>query len=560
MNQPAFQRLPQEPLSHRERGRGEGFFSLPLSFLAAFVTIVFALHSARAAGPEVKSLLPSGGQRGATVAVTASGNFPKWPVQAWVDRPGVTVTAAADKGKLSAAVAADAAPGVYWIRLHDADAAAAVRPFIVGTLAEVVEQEPNNTPATAQTVGTSTVVNGRLGSAGDADLFAVPLAKGQTLVAALEAHETLGSPFDGVLQIVGPRGNVVAYNHDQRGLDPEIAFVAPADGAYRVRVFGFPATPNSTIAFAGSDAYVYRLTLTIGPFVDYPWPLAVTRGRETRVELIGWNLPEPLKSIVVRSDGDSADIVDPQLANAVRVAVEPHETIVEVEPNALPSPQPIGLPVTVTGRIESPGDVDAFAFAGKKGEAVEFQLESRVLGYPLDGVLELTDASGKSFARVDDVGAARDAVLAFTPPADGQYRIAVSDLNRQGSSRHVYRLRGAVPQPDYEVTVDAESYVLPVGKPAEITLSIVRRNGFAEPIVFKATGLPDFVTTAAAESTPTGGASKTVKLVLNAASGAFSGPFRILAESGGPSKLARTATIPLPTRSARIADVWLTVK
>src|SRR5262249_2376486 len=142
--------------------------------------------------------------------------------------------------------------------------------------------EPNNSPQKAQLVSTLPIVaNGKLTPAGDVDVFAVSLVKGQTLVALFEAHETLASPLDGVMQIVSPTGNVLAFNHDTRGLDPQIVLTAPANGSYLVRVFGFPSAPNQSIGFAGGDQLVYRLTLSAGPAVDYPWPLAVTANQET---------------------------------------------------------------------------------------------------------------------------------------------------------------------------------------------------------------------------------------------------------------------------------------
>jgi hypothetical protein len=512
------------------------------------------------AGPEVKSWYPAGGQRGSTVEVTASGNYPEWPVQTWVSRAGVTLAAETDKGKIKAAIAADAAPGLYWIRLYDPRGSAAPQPFIVGTLAEVNEQEPNDEPAKPQAVSQlPVVVNGQLGATGDVDVFAVPLQKGQILLASLEAHETLGSPLDGVLQIVAPRGNVLAFNHDQHGLDPQVEFAVPADGTYFVRLFGFPATPNSTIGLAGSPQCVYRLTLTTGGLIDYPWPLAVTRGRETRVELVGWNIPDALRTILVRPEASPAEIFDPQLAGIATIAVEPHDTIAEIEPNDASQPQPIGMPVSVTGRIENQNDVDVYSFAAKKAEPLVFEVESRALGYPLDAVLEASDSTDKVLIRVDDTDGARDAVLVFSPPEDGVFRIAVSDLNHQGSSRHVYRLRATKAEGDFEVTTDAEAYQVTAGKPAEITLTIARRNGFAEEIAFKATGLPDFVTAAPAQSAGTGDSAKTVKLTLNAGAGAFSGPIHIVGESTGASKLTRTAVALIPGRAARTSDLWLTV-
>jgi hypothetical protein len=526
--------------------------SLAALILWAHISTLFA------AGPELRSLLPAGGQRGATIEVSAAGNFPKWPVQAWVDRPGLTLTPG-EKGKLTVAIAPDAAAGEYWIRLADPDGVAAPRPFIVGTLAEVGEQEPNNRPMQAQPVGSAVVVNGRFGDSGDVDVFAVDLEQGQTLVASLSGHESLGSPMDSVLEIVSTRGGVLAFNHDQRGLDPRLEFTAPSTARYLVRAFAFPAVPNSTIAFSGSDQYVYRLTLTTKSFVDYPWPLAVTRGRPTSLELFGWNIPAAGKSTMVRAEGSAADVFDLQGMLSDPVAVVSHAARCETEPNDLPGGEPIELPVTVSGRIEKARDVDVFRFDARKGESLTFQIESRALGYPLDAVLTIIDAMGKQLARVDDLPGTRDAALTFSPPADGSYRVVVSDLNQQGSMRHVYRLRATRTEPDFEVTADLLSYVLSPGKPVEITLAVARQNGFDEEIGFSVSGLPGFVTAEAAASAAQGDTAKSVKLKLNATAGAFSGPIRIAGQAAGTSKRLHSAGAPLPVGGRRTADLWLSV-
>ena len=131
------------------------------------------------AAPELRYLFPPGGQRGQTVQLTAAGKFPKWPVTCSVDRPGLVVQPQEKSGIFSVSVAADAAPGIYWIRLSDDSGAAAPQPFVVGTLPELAEVEPNDTLATAQPLGNDSaparavVVNGRLNKGGDVDLYAV---------------------------------------------------------------------------------------------------------------------------------------------------------------------------------------------------------------------------------------------------------------------------------------------------------------------------------------------------------------------------------------------------
>ena len=98
--------------------------------------------------------------------------------------------------------------------------------------------------------------------------------------------------MDAVLQVVSADGFVLAQNDDDVGRDPRIVFEAPAAGTYIVRLFAFPATPDSSIRFAGGSAFVYRLTLTTGGFLDHAFPLAVGRDGPRAVEAIGWNIPE----------------------------------------------------------------------------------------------------------------------------------------------------------------------------------------------------------------------------------------------------------------------------
>lgn len=534
-----------------------------MRFVASLV-ILAAATAAQAAPPTANYLFPAGGQRGQTVELTVSGAFANWPAKCWTSRPGVTVSAAADKGKFSAAIAADATPGLVWLRFYDAEGAAAPLPFIVGTLAETTEQEPNDSPQKPQTLSSpATVVNGRLQKRGDVDAFSVGLTQGQTLVAALEAHRTLGSPVDAVLQIVSPQGAVLAQNDDERELDPLLAFVAPATGNYLVRVFGFPAAPDTSISLSGAESYVYRLTITADGYLDAAFPLAISKDAPTTVELSGWNLPEAAKKITLAAAANQNEIelFEPSLAESLALPVEPHAVVVEAEPNPLDKPQAVAMPFTAAGRIAERNDRDAFRFAAKKGETLKFAVESRSLGYPLDAVLELFSADGaKSLARNDDAGKEPDAVLTYAVPADGEYQIVVSDLYRHFGPRYVYRLRAERLAADFRLSADAQAFTLAAGKPLEIPLKIERLQNFKGEIAFKLEGLPPGVELAPVKSLPGDDSAKAVKLTLSGGQEAFSGPIRILGEAPGDAgPIVREARAAIPNRGETLADLWFTI-
>ncbi len=198
--------------------------------IALFTLLAWAVPTF-AKPPTLDGLFPPGARRGRTIPVTASGQFEHWPVRVWCSTPGIEIAAGNEKGKLAVKVAETVPTGVHWIRLADDEGATPPRPFLVGTLQEVVETEPNDDPKQPQRLDSANVtIDGRLAQSGDVDGFAVRLTRGQTLVASLEANRRLGSPMDGVLQVVSPEGVVVAQNDDDHENDPQVVFVAPADG------------------------------------------------------------------------------------------------------------------------------------------------------------------------------------------------------------------------------------------------------------------------------------------------------------------------------------------
>jgi hypothetical protein len=504
-------------------------------------------------------------------------------VKVWTKDSGIEISPAPEKGKLTIKVAPEARVGVHWIRLYDDEGATPLRPFLVGTLPEVLEVEPNDDPTRPQPLtGDALTVNGKLARSGDVDGFALALRKGQTLVAALEANRHLGAPMDGLLQVVSADNFVLAENDDAPDRDPLIVFPVPADGRYIVRAFAFPAEPDSSIRFSGGESYVYRLTLTTRGFLDHIYPLAISRAATGEpaalaVEVVGWNIPEPARWRAVNLEHESTLIDEatgrlvldhPLLANAGALRVEPRATGVETEPNSLEQPQDLSLPVSISGRIDPPRDQDVYRFAAQKGEKWHIVVESRSLGQPLDAVLKVLDASGKVLSEVDDPGSrrrntTRDPELTFTVPADGSYRIVVRDLHGRGSFRQVYLLTIAPPTADYTLTLAADQFTLPPkrGEVLKIPVTVVRDDGFGSSIEVSANGLPDGVTASPATSAPTGASAKSVTLELKAApeQGPWSGRFRIVGRVKEGDEKPRAARAALVGSNAATEQIWLTV-
>lgn len=531
--------------------------------------------TAIAAPPTLSHLFPAGGQRGSKATITLSGKF-DWPVNVWA--PGLEVAAGAESGKLDVTIPADLPADRVWLRLHNAEGASVLVPFLIGQLPEITEQEPNNASKEAQAIAESSVtINGALARA-DVDGFMVSLAAGQTLVAAVHANTRLGSPMDAILQVASPNGTVLAENHDALGLDPRIVFTAVQTGPHIVRLFAFPAAPDSTIAFRGGDDYIYRLTVTTGPFVSHAAPLAVTATEPGLVRLHGWNLPaeltapiqpfggerlagfaelEPFGEIRASSEVRLGFAFSPEFAGAARVRLVSHAVVRDIPQSDAEHPLVITPPIAVTGCLQSPRQRDVYHIPLSKGQPVLITVDADELGFPVDPVLLLTDPAGNTAAEADDTGKHRDAALAHTPEQDGVYRLTVSDRYRHGSPRSFYRLTVRPEQPDFELTASADAIVIPAGKSAELPVNVVRRNVPGQdvgPITVTAVDLPEGVTIAEAVSEPKGPTAGKVTLTFSSSGSGSSGPIRLIGTAREPAEIVRGVRTP-----ARLGAAWETV-
>jgi len=552
--------------------------------VAAFMIwggFVLPASSAVAAAPKLTQLFPAGVARGATATVHAAGEFSQWPPQVWYSSPGLTFAAETEKGKWKVSAAPEAPIGTAWIRFYDAEGATGLRPFLVGLLPEVEEQEPNDTPKQLVAISLPVTINGKLVKGGDVDGYLVELKAGQTLVAAVQANIGLGSPMDGVLQLArrNDRGElyVVQQSEDNWGLDPRLVYTVPQDGVYAVRLFAFPAGTDANVGFAGADSFVYRLSMTVGEYIDYPWPLAATRGAAAAVQLIGWNLAaehrdtglerlvsNPIEPTTVFSVVPARiSLPAPSLVQEIGVVDSPVMILAE-EQEKERNESALGLPLVACGRIKNPGDTDSIRFLATKGKAVRWRLDSAVLGFPLDGHLSIYDPQGKLLAENDDSAAGRDPELTFSPTEDGTLLVKVGDVFEHGGPRHAYRLVGYEVQPDFVLTVPSDAISVAPGQSTELVVTVERRDGFNQPIEMRCEGLPAGVTAAAAVSQPEGDSAKTVKIVIQAEATTAAGaaplvPFRLTGTGGEPSR-TRKAEFVMSNPSYRNADLWLTIK
>jgi hypothetical protein len=96
------------------------------------------------------------------------------------------------------------------------------------------------------------------------------------------------------------------------------------------------------------------------------------------------------------------------------------------------------------------------------------------------------------YYRNDDGGPGygKDSLLHFTAPADGEYTLAIRDVQGLGGDQFPYRLTIRRPHPDYRLSVSPRNPNVPAGGAVPVTVTAFRTDGFEGPIDVRLEGLP----------------------------------------------------------------------
>jgi hypothetical protein len=506
---------------------------------------------AQADAPVTMYIFPAGGQRGTSVAFRVGGLYLHESCPFEMQGPGVEASPRIEQTKTiwfegpviplpdsqqaedyprdsagSVRIATDAPLGARAWRVWTDQGAVASRPFIVGDLPEVVEDEIDGAPIPVE-VPLPITVNGRIFPREDVDIWSFAARAGETITCTVLTNR-LGSPFDAQLEVRDSRGARLAENGPipPPGTDAAVRFTAPADGNYAVHI--------CDAKFGGLQHYVYRLTIRAGAFVEHIYPLGGRRGTSGRFELTGANLPGAAVEIALPHDARSPFTTRLELpagfSNPFALEVDDLSEVLEQEPNDEPGQvQTSPVPAVLNGRIDRPGDIDCWKFHATKGALLELDLCAARLGSPLDSVLSLADPAGKELARSDDIGGSQtDSFLQFTFPEEGTYLIQVADrFASRGGEAFAYRLRIAPPaSPDFRLHVATDALSIDRGGEAKLKLRAERLGGFIDPIQIEFENLPPGVSVANPQITASSGEIE-LTFKAEAASAAGAQPVRI---------------------------------
>jgi hypothetical protein len=510
--------------------------TLVLSSAIAWLAVgAIAPRSAHAAAPSLGSISPYGAQRGTEAEITFNGERLDDAQEIFVYYPGIEVKkleVVNDKSvKTTLAIAPDCRPGIHAFRVRTASGISNLRTFMVGTLPEVAEVEPNSEFDQPQAVAMNSTVTGVVQNE-DVDYYLIEAKKDQRISVEVEGIRLGNTFFDPYVAIMDMERFELVSSDDAALVwqDGVASIIAPADGKYVVQI--------RESAYGGSGACTYRLH--IGHF---PRPSAIlpAGGR-------------PGETLQIKWLGDVAGIVDEEVALPTQIqsnfglfrtddqGMAPSSCVfrlsdlgnlIEQEPNnAPPEAQAFEAPLALNGVISEAGDIDYFKFAAKKDQTLDVRVHAREIRSPLDPVLNILRASNSSGVAGNDDSGSPDSYIRFKAPEDGEFLIQIRDHLNQGGSDYSYRVELTTIKPELTMGLpERTQYIdttvsVPQGNRTAFLVSASRAN-FGGDLNVTIDGLPAGMTvecptmpanqsvvpvllTAAADAAPAGSLSDVV--------------------------------------------------
>ena len=288
---------------------------LSSSYGSAFFIVLVCILSTRllwAVEPSVKYIFPAGGQRGTTVEFRVGGHYFHGAASFAMAGDGITSCDRVEETKtvwfegpmifkpfsqraedypkdhLGAVKIKDAAElGLRHWQVWTSQGVTPGRPFVVGDLPEIVEDEIDGAPI-AEKITLPVTINGRIFPREDVDIWRFEAKTGDQICCEVVASR-IQSPLDSRIEIRTPDGKRAAENIDFYGTDSFLKYQATQTGTHEIRIHD--------IRFAGLQDYVYRLTMTKEDDYTSPFPNA-----NTTQEIAKNDPPDPSFQLGLPSD------------------------------------------------------------------------------------------------------------------------------------------------------------------------------------------------------------------------------------------------------------------
>lgn len=359
--------------------------------------------------PELTGVQPRGVQIGKSGTLTLQGKHLSSVSGTWFSDPRITGKIALGPNTIEIASGSDVPPGPYEMKLIGPGGESGAVKLWLDDLPQISQGVRNDSGPDATEIALPADVWGAFDRPGDARYFTFDGRAGQTVVFDV-ATQRLSSKANVLLELLDASGSLLASSSGfDASSEPLMSCTLPADGRYMVRL--------TELEEAASPAHFYRLSVGSFAVATGCYPLAVAANCQTKVRLVGLNLPADSWAEVKSSRGGQIavplDTSRFRSRGEIKVMVGSAAEPLEVEPNDTPDhATPMSVPGSINARIDRPGDADLFRFQAKAGKDYVIETLAARAGSPVDTKIEVLHADGSPVPWVK-LRAVRDSSITF---------------------------------------------------------------------------------------------------------------------------------------------------
>lgn len=419
------------------------------------------------------------------------------------------------KLKVRFKVAPNAVLGVRDVRLATPQGASTLGQLVVVRDPVIREAANHGTMQTAQPITLPATVCGAFEKPEDVDYYKFTVAAGTALTFHVQSQRLqnkihdLQEHSDPILTLKNSAGSVLAANDNYFAGDPLLHYRFATAGDYYLEI--------RDVRYSGNPNWQYSIEINDRPFITNVLPSRVTPGTTTKLRLMGYNLPaDAVASLTLPATAAEGlqwamlPLANNQVSNAVPIIVSRLPEVLEApgDNNTVAKAQVIQVPSGISGCIESPGDIDCYAFEAKAGERFTFEVVAHAHQSPLDSYLRILNDKGERLMENDDASDrfvhADSLIENWAAPANGRYVVEIRDVHLRGGPAYVYFLKVTRSQPYFRLETDTDKTLLAPGVTGVIFARVTRKHGFAGEVQLGIDGLPPGVTASCGRILPTG--------------------------------------------------------
>ncbi len=304
--------------------------------------------------------------------------------------------------------------------------------LLADDLPSVAESTSNHSAATAQSIAFLSAVDGT-SDGSSADYYRFTVDAGQRVAVEVQSQR-IGSAFDPVVRIYGPKGaKLIFQDDDLLGPDTQFAFQAIEAGEYIIEL------SDSRYAAGGR----YRLRVGDFPLVGQTFPLVQPARSRSLITFSGIDelLLPALSTELGKALGEHVTFRSsriPGFKSSSWVAVAASDLPIYVENSFQQQTLPVAAPgVGINGRLSKPREVDRYLIQGEQGQTVRFAAMTASLGAPTLLRMRLTNDAGAKVAETN-VTEADEFLFDYAFADSKSYTLSVDDLLHRGGNAFNY--------------------------------------------------------------------------------------------------------------------------